>query len=303
MTPQEIRDKLEPHFSPDTAFNAEQWLAAHRASAGHCAVVAIIIQDQLGGELVSRKVDGHSQWFNKLDDGSYIDATIDQYEQTDYGKVVHYFDLNDVRVRSHSELNQNTLERAAILAMRAGFPIPKVCYPTPPEADCPGKHLVILESPFSGNESLNIHYARAAMKDCLERGEYPFASHLLYTQPGILNDSNEDERTQGIWAGLSWGIHAEKTVVYTDLGTSFGMRLGISNAEANGRPVEYRTLPEFKHWEVTNIPQFPKSSQQMWYQGYTSPPIPPEVEAERKAKAEQYAQDLYWTESDVWSDW
>ena len=45
---------------------------------------------------------------------------------------------------------------------------------------------VIIESPFAGNIRKNINYARKCMKDCLMKGEYPFASHLLYTQKGII---------------------------------------------------------------------------------------------------------------------
>lgn len=101
--------------------------------------------------------------------------------------------------------------------------------------------LVILESPFRGAE-LAEEYAREAMRDCLLRGEAPFASHLLYTQPGVLRDDVPEERAMGIAAGLAWGKQAEKTVVYTDLGISEGMRLGVERALEEGRPVEYRRL-------------------------------------------------------------
>jgi hypothetical protein len=38
----------------------------------------------------------------------------------------------------------------------------------------------------------------------LLRGESPIASHLLYTQPGILKDDVPEERPLGIEAGLAW---------------------------------------------------------------------------------------------------
>lgn len=47
---------------------------------------------------------------------------------------------------------------------------------------------VVVESPFAGDIQKNIEYARKCMADCLKRGEAPFASHLLYTQDGILDD-------------------------------------------------------------------------------------------------------------------
>jgi len=83
------------------------------------------------------------------------------------------------------------------------------------------------------------------MHDCLERGEAPLASHLLYTQSSILDDDVAEERTLGINAGFAWAKHAELSAVYTDFGISDGMKLGIEDAEKNNRPVEYRKLFDF----------------------------------------------------------
>ena len=38
--------------------------------------------------------------------------------------------------------------------------------------------LVYLESPYAGDVEKNIKYAILCMKDSLDRGEYPFASHM-----------------------------------------------------------------------------------------------------------------------------
>src|SRR3546814_12910998 len=65
--------------------------------------------------------------------------------------------------------------------------------------------LVIIESPYAGDVEENTRYARACLQDCLRRGEAPFASHLLYTQPGILDDRVPDERELGLEAGRRWG--------------------------------------------------------------------------------------------------
>lgn len=105
---------------------------------------------------------------------------------------------------------------------------------------------VILESPFAGDVEENIKYARACVRDSLSRGEAPIASHLLYTQPGVLNDDVPQEREWGINAGLAWGSAAEATVVYTDRGISRGMEYGIKRAADEGRPVEFRTLPSYE---------------------------------------------------------
>ncbi len=106
--------------------------------------------------------------------------------------------------------------------------------------------LVILESPYAGDVKSNIKYARECIKDCLMRNEAPFASHLLYTQEGILDDNVIEERQYGIDAGLEWAKVADKTVVYTDLGISKGMQYGIDNAYKSNRTVEYRKLRKEK---------------------------------------------------------
>lgn len=102
--------------------------------------------------------------------------------------------------------------------------------------------LVILESPYAGNVKKNVAYARACVRDSLLRGEAPIASHLLYTQPGILNDDIPSERQHGIDAGLAWRKVAEATVVYIDLGITDGMVYGINAARAAGIPVETRKI-------------------------------------------------------------
>lgn len=101
---------------------------------------------------------------------------------------------------------------------------------------------VILESPFAGDVGRHIDYARACVRDALLRGDAPVASHLLYTQPGVLNDDVPAERQHGIDAGLVWRTVAEASVVYTDLGISRGMAYGIAAARQSGVPVEYRSL-------------------------------------------------------------
>jgi len=109
--------------------------------------------------------------------------------------------------------------------------------------------LVILESPYAGDVEANIEYARRCVRDSLLRGEAPIASHLLYTQPGILRDEAPEERQWGIVAGLAWidaGLAwrrvADASVVYTDRGVTPGMRHGIAAAQMAGVPVEYRKI-------------------------------------------------------------
>lgn len=105
--------------------------------------------------------------------------------------------------------------------------------------------IVIIESPYAGDVARNLAYARAALYDCLVRGEAPYASHALYTQPGVLDDRKPEERMRGIEAGFEFRRFAARTVVYMDLGLSAGMSAGVVHAVQLGQPVEYRTLSEW----------------------------------------------------------
>jgi len=105
--------------------------------------------------------------------------------------------------------------------------------------------LVIVESPFAGDIPANLTYARACLRDCLGRGEAPYASHLLYTQDGVLDDSVPEQRALGMTAGFRWGEKADETVVYLNRGVSPGMLRGIEAARLAGRPIRYRVLPGY----------------------------------------------------------
>lgn len=101
----------------------------------------------------------------------------------------------------------------------------------------------MIESPYRGLVVRNTAFMRAAMRDCLkEHGEAPFASHALYTQRGVLDDSVPEERHQGIMAGLAWGAVADAVVVYTNLGITDGMKQAIEHYERAGFVIERRKI-------------------------------------------------------------
>ena len=84
---------------------------------------------------------------------------------------------------------------------------------------------VILESPFAGEIERNILYARRCIRHSLSLNEAPIASHLLYTQPGILDDNDPEQRRMGIDAGHAWLGVAQLVAFYVDYGMSPGMEL------------------------------------------------------------------------------
>ena len=104
--------------------------------------------------------------------------------------------------------------------------------------------LVMIETPLraSGERTMemNLEYARRCMKDSLEKGEAPFAMHLLYTQ--VLNDSLVEERKQGMICGLAWLLHAEAVILYCDYGVSSGMKAAYKKALANDIVIELRFI-------------------------------------------------------------
>ncbi len=106
--------------------------------------------------------------------------------------------------------------------------------------------LVILESPyapsFNYTTEANVRYARKCLTDCLRREEAPLASHLLYTQEGVLDDTKPEERALGLKAGHAWYDAADACVVYVDQGVSKGMVIGVNAAKAAGVVVIFRSL-------------------------------------------------------------
>lgn len=105
---------------------------------------------------------------------------------------------------------------------------------------------VVIESPLGAptREGIekNKEYARACVRDCIFRGEAPYASHLFFDQEGILDDLKPEERNLGLQMGLQWGSQAHLVVAYIDYGISPGMQRGIDFYRHLGIPVEMRYL-------------------------------------------------------------
>lgn len=120
--------------------------------------------------------------------------------------------------------------------------------------------VVSVESPYRPLDGLhpdvweflltrNVRYARAAYRYCLHQGVAPFASHLNYAQPGVLDDEDKEERWLGIRAGKAVErAAAEESWFFLDYGMSNGMEFGMEEAKKCGRPVRIITLGD--GWEV-----------------------------------------------------
>ncbi len=108
---------------------------------------------------------------------------------------------------------------------------------------------MIVESPFAGGFA-NVKYARECVRDCINRGESPFASHLLYTQKGLLDDTIPDERRKGIDAAIGWLEVADYVAVYMDMDVTAGMVVGIARAAKLGKPIRLRWIRSARQEQV-----------------------------------------------------
>lgn len=101
---------------------------------------------------------------------------------------------------------------------------------------------VVIESPLKGDVEQNKSYAKRCIRDSLARGEAPYASHIFFDQPGILDDLKLEERKLGIEAGFVWGSAAELIVFYIDRGMSSGMQAALKHWQEMQIAIEFRSL-------------------------------------------------------------
>ena len=98
----------------------------------------------------------------------------------------------------------------------------------------------------------NLESARQCCHWVFEQGGVPFASHLFYTQEGMLDDTNKDERNKGIEAGFFIGGFAEKVCVFYDKGISKGMKLGVQKALERDQDIEFVSLPNVENKKINS---------------------------------------------------
>lgn len=105
---------------------------------------------------------------------------------------------------------------------------------------------VVIESPLAADteegREANRQYALRCCRDAVLSREAPYASHLFFDRPGLLDATRPAEREAGMLAGFAWGAAADLVAVYIDRGISEGMRRGIDRAKAAGQRVVYRSI-------------------------------------------------------------
>jgi hypothetical protein len=95
---------------------------------------------------------------------------------------------------------------------------------------------VYICSPYQGSEA-NLDVARQACGECLNNGDAPFASHLLYPNIGRI------PRRMGLDAALQWVRQADMLWVITMDGTvTSGMAEEIATFDASVHDGEYKRV-------------------------------------------------------------
>jgi hypothetical protein len=104
-------------------------------------------------------------------------------------------------------------------------------------------NLISIESPFAASETHaedeHVDYARRACRFAVLEGVSPYASHLFFTQPNVLDDNVPAERDLGIRAGKAWEVHAKESWFFIDLGFSAGMEYGLKECLRINRPFKF----------------------------------------------------------------
>ncbi|SRR6266576_721146 len=100
--------------------------------------------------------------------------------------------------------------------------------------------LVSIQSPYAGDIERNVTYARRALQDSLQRGEAPFASHLLYTQ--VLIDGIAEYRALALKCDHAFLAECDLVAVYSDFGVTEGMETAIEKASELNIQIDFRHI-------------------------------------------------------------
>lgn len=117
QVPKNVRTALDLRAQLETAWSKETSAGGYTPelpSTGQCAVTALIVQDLLGGELMRTVNMGISHYFNRLEDGTEIDLTRDQFSTWNPEPIV-------TRERSYLGTFDLTVSRYKMLCSRLGI--------------------------------------------------------------------------------------------------------------------------------------------------------------------------------------
>lgn len=107
------------------------------------------------------------------------------------------------------------------------------------------KMIIGIISPYSGDTERNTAFLRAIVRSILAEGHTPLAGHALY--PQVLDDTNPEQRAQGMAAGQHLLTVCCEVRVYDQLGMSAGMRADLEFCGANQVPFRFARLDGWEY--------------------------------------------------------
>jgi hypothetical protein len=107
----DLGSALRRCWGPETTSDPTGWSRSNPAW-GQCAVTALVVQDQYGGQLLRASAPNGSHYWNLLTDGTEVDLTREQFEGI--------FEPDDVEVRDREYVLsfQATRQRYELLRRR-----------------------------------------------------------------------------------------------------------------------------------------------------------------------------------------
>jgi len=107
-----LRARLENAWSRSTSAEPTVWTPSNPAW-GQCAITALIVQEEFGGELLRGQMREGSHYWNRLPDGTEVDLTLQQFERTP--------EFADIQARSREEVlrHPDTARRYKLLRRKS----------------------------------------------------------------------------------------------------------------------------------------------------------------------------------------
>jgi len=112
----ELKLALRLAWGVDTTADPDGWSPSNPAW-GQCAVTALIVQDELGGDLLRSSSPGGSHYWNRLPDGQELDLTREQFSEAFVPELI------EIRDRHYVLSFEQTRRRYKLLRARFRLPI------------------------------------------------------------------------------------------------------------------------------------------------------------------------------------
>jgi hypothetical protein len=91
VTEKDLANALAKSWTRATSYDPAHW-SRENSAWGQCAVSALVVQDLLGGHLLSGRINGIEHYWNRLADNTEIDLTRTQFKDVESIDGIRYAD-------------------------------------------------------------------------------------------------------------------------------------------------------------------------------------------------------------------